>query len=242
MPTSRPCVADRPARSRSTTRSSASSDLLAGAGPGGIEPVTLFCDNETNSAGCSVTATVRAPEGRHQPLCRRWSRHGEPAADGHQGRVLVRGAGRARGDGGTAAADATARLQAEQGVVGARPRLRQGRGQATKGGRRVLRRVDPGRRVRRRGAGDAPGVRRDVVEQAVHRVRRLALARRRPHPAGAPGESVDRPELAVATLRVLRHHVDARQVGVPVVRRVGSGVPCVALAHSMRRSPSTSCS
>ncbi len=25
-------------------------ELLAGAGPGGVEPVALFCDNETNSA------------------------------------------------------------------------------------------------------------------------------------------------------------------------------------------------
>ena len=40
-----------------------------------------------------------------------------------------------------------------------------------------------------------------------------------------PATRLDRPQLAVATLRVVRHHVDARQVGVPVVRRVGPRVP-----------------
>ena len=52
-----------------------------------------------------------------------------------------------------------------------------------------------------------------------------ALAGRRPDPARAAGVAAHRPQLALAQLRGLRHHVDARQVGVPVVRGVGPRVP-----------------
>ena len=94
-----------------------------------------------------------------------------------------------------------------------------------KRGRRVLRRADPGRPLGRRGGGHAPGVRRDAVEQAAVRLRRAALAGRRPDPADAAGRSADRAQLALDELRRLRHHVDARQVGVPVVRRLGPRLP-----------------
>ena len=74
-------------------------------------------------------------------------------------------------------------------------------------------------------AGHAPGVLRDALEQAAVRLRRRSLAGRRPHPADAAGLAPHRTQLALAALRGVRHHVDARQVGVPVVRRVGPRVP-----------------
>ena len=78
---------------------------------------------------------------------------------------------------------------------------------------------------RGRGDGHAAGVRRDAVEQAALLLRREALAGRRPGRADAPGGAPERPQRAVAQLRRVRHHVDAGQVGVPVVRGVGPGVP-----------------
>ena len=63
------------------------------------------------------------------------------------------------------------------------------------------------------------------MEQAAVLLRRGPLAGRGPDPAGAPGAAADRPELPVAQLRRVRHHVDAGQVGVPVVRRLGPGLP-----------------
>ena len=71
----------------------------------------------------------------------------------------------------------------------------------------------------------APGVRRDALEQAALLLRRRALARRRPDAAAAAGVAARRPQRALAQLRRLRHHVDAGQVGVPVVRRVGPRLP-----------------
>ena len=51
------------------------------------------------------------------------------------------------------------------------------------------------------------------------------LAGRRPDPAGPAAGARDRPQRALAQLRRLRHHVDAGQVGVPLVRRLGPGLP-----------------
>ena len=55
-------------------------------------------------------------------------------------------------------------------------------------GRRVLRRADAGHGDRRRGDGDAAGVRRDAVVQAAVLLRRVPLAGRRPGPAAPPPE------------------------------------------------------
>ena len=46
-----------------------------------------------------------------------------------------------------------------------------------------------------------------------------------------PPERRSRPQRPVAQLQRLRHHVDAGQVGVPLVRGLGPGFHCVALAH-----------
>ncbi len=92
-------------------------------------------------------------------------------------------------------------------------------------GRRVLRRADPVGRQRGRGNGDAAGVRRDAVVQAAVLLRRRPVAGRRPGAARAAGQPAVRPQQPLAQLRRVRHHVDAGQVGVPVVRRLGPVVP-----------------
>ncbi len=51
------------------------------------------------------------------------------------------------------------------------------------------------------------------------------LAGRRPGPAAAARVAPVRAQLPLAQLRRLRHHVDAGQVGVPVVRGLGPGLP-----------------
>ena len=212
-------------RSGSSTRSSARWRLLAGAGPDGTAPELLFCENETNVGRLygadPVTpypkdgindhvihgaATVN-PDGRGTK-CAFWYR-------------LERAAGR---HGGAAAPAAPAEVHA-RGDRGPRPAVRARHVRAAGRGRRVLRRADAQTGQRRRGAGHAAGLRRDAVEQAALLLRRGPLARRRPDPAAPAGGPPRRAQLPVAQLRLLRHHVDAGQVGVPVVRRLGPGLP-----------------
>ena len=93
-------------------------------------------------------------------------------------------------------------------------------------GRRVLRRPalrtdlgDDERKV------DAPGAGRHAVDQAVLSLHRARLARRRPGPAAAAARAQARPQPRVAAPLQRRRHVDAGQVGVSLVRRLGPGVP-----------------
>ena len=65
-------------------------------------------------------------------------------------------------------------------------------------------------------------------------LRRRPLARRRPGGQSAAARAPDRPQRGLAPLRRRRHPLDARQVGVPVVRRVGPRVPC---DHARPRRP-----
>ena len=91
-------------------------------------------------------------------------------------------------------------------------------------GRRVLRRahrrasLERGRRQRR-----PPGLRRAAVDQAGLRLRRRAVAERARHRARLGPSTDAQPALVPHVQR--RRHLDARQVGVPVVRRLGPGVP-----------------
>ena len=138
-----------------------------------------------------LRAAHAVPEGRHQRPRGQRGGHRQSGAHGHQVLVLVPGDGRARRNGRAAAAAAPAARPCRQRdrERPARRAVRPGDRPAQGRGRRVLRRPHPGRGVRRRGAGDAPGVRRVAVEQAAVLLRRRPLAGRRPDPADPPGAS-----------------------------------------------------
>ena len=102
--------------------------------------------------------------------------------------------------------------------------------------------VDP--RVARAGrrARDAAGARRHAVVEAVLPLRRARLAGRRSGAAAAAAANgfAGRNQRVDASLQ-RRRHLDARQVGVPVVRGVGPGVSLHAAgARRSRSSPSSS--
>ena len=113
--------------------------------------------------------------------------------------------------------------------------LRRGAGAAPRRGRRVLRRAAG--RARRSGCPErpAPGVRRHDLEQAVLPLRRDALARGRPDPAAAARIAPPRPQQRVAAPQQLRHHLDAGQMGVSLVRRLGPRVPLHPARADRRR-------
>ena len=199
-------------------------ELLAGPGPDGVAPTALFCENETNNQRLfGVPGPTPYPkDGINDHVVGGAAtvnpeRHGTKAALWY--RLPV---------GPAATVELRLRLRpdgAEPAGGGARRRLRPGRGPAPAGGRRVLRRADPAGPPGRRGGGDAPGVRRDALEQAALRLRRGPLAGGRPDPADPAGVPQWRAQRPLDQLRRVRRHVDAGQVGVPVVRRLGPGVP-----------------
>ena len=89
------------------------------------------------------------------------------------------------------------------------------------GGGRVLHGDHPAFAERRRGERHPPGVWRAALVEAGLRLRRGAMAEGARHPARL-GHQHPQPALVPHVQR--RHHLDARQVGVPLVRRLGSGL------------------
>ena len=107
---------------------------------------------------------------------------------------------------------------------------------AARGGRPVLRDGDPGDAATGRGDGDAPGAGRAAVGQAVLRVQRAPLAARaRRQPVGPERARELGAQRALVSHGRGRRHLDARQVGVPVVRRVGPRVSLRAAVAGRRR-------
>ena len=217
----RPFRPPEPTGSPSSTPGSGSWCGRSTPAPTGNRPTLLFCDNETNGRRLfGADAGAGLPQGRHQRPRRPRRTHGEPRPDRHQERCLVpagRGPGRDP-DGAGPAAPAVA----DQGL---RQEVRRGPGQSAPRGRRVLRRGHPRDGLRRRPAGGPPGVRRDDLGQAVLLLRRGALAGGRPHPAAASAGAPVRAEPGVGPPGRPRHPVDARSVGVPLVRRLGPRLP-----------------
>src|SRR5947199_303197 len=161
-------------------------------------------------------------EGRHRPLRGR----------GGAGR---RQPGRGRHEGGRVSSlDARARREPDN-TLAAREHADSGRPVRAGGrqhvypapgrGGRVLRDRDPQGPVGRRQERHATGLRRAALVQAVLPLRRPALARGRPGVAAAPARAVARAEPRVAPPLQRGRRLDAGQVGVPVVRGVGSRVP-----------------
>ncbi len=171
-------------------------------------------------------------KGRHQRPCRVRGRDGQAGRDRDEGRGVVSDhrAGRRGGRGPAPPPRQRARERDDRRsrtgrARSARRRLLRGDDRARERRRCVLRGPAASRRDRRGGADHAPGLRRDAVEQADLLLQRLEVARRRRCRRSPAERAVDRPERRLASLRRGRHPVDARQVGVPVVRRVGPRVP-----------------
>ena len=157
-------------------------ELVAGPGPDGTHPELLFCDNETNLGRLYGQPGPRYPKDgindhvvagaptvnpeRRGSKCAAWYRLRVAPGETVELRLRLRPAGGA----------------GDLGSTSRRSRAQAGRG------RRVLRRAHPRRGVRGRGAGDAPGVRRDAVEQAAVLLRRRAgsTATRPARPARVP--------------------------------------------------------
>ena len=104
-----------------------------------------------------------------------------------------------------------------------RRRRRRGRRSARRG-RRVLRRHHARPRGRRRRVGHAPGAGRDAVVEAVLLLRPRRVAARAPVAPAAQPRQPDA-QRGVVPHGQPRRHLDARQVGVPVVRGVGPRLP-----------------
>ena len=163
---------------------------------------------------------ARLPEGRHQRPRRLRGADRAPGQARDQGRSLV-SAQRRRGRDGDRCGCAFTGARAR----GPRAGVHRHHAAAAPRGGRVLRRTHAGRPQRRRGGGDAPGLRGDALGQAVLPLRRRALAGRRPR-LPAPSRGAPRgPQPRLAAPRQPRRHLHARQVGVPVVRRLGPGLP-----------------
>ena len=86
-------------------------------------------------------------------------------------------------------------------------------------------RITPAGVDRGRSTGAPASVRRDALVEAVLPLRRRALARRRPVDAAAATRTAQRAQQGLAPPRQPRRALDARHMGVPVVRVVGPRVP-----------------
>src|SRR5439155_840205 len=113
-----------------------------------------------------------------------------------------------------------------------RRRVRRHAGGAPPRGGSVLCVADPGGDHRGRAPNHAPGVRGASLDEAVLPLLREGLARRGPRPTEAAFRTRARAEPGLGAPLQPRHPLDARLLGVPLVRRVGSRVshapPCAA--------------
>ena len=93
----------------------------------------------------------------------------------------------------------------------------------------------PSSKMRMPGSVQRQALRRHDLEQAVLPLRRDALARGRPDPAAAARSAPPRPQQRVAAPQQLRRHLDAGQMGVSLVRRLGSRLPLHPARADRRR-------
>jgi hypothetical protein len=211
-----------------TTRGSASCVLTSSEGPGGA-PTVLVCDNETNTQRrYGALDGPKYPEGRDQRPRRARRRDGESRTASGPRRALARGHPR------SSAGDHDTRLLSRARTARRSGESRETSGSATTSTRSWARRAEADEFYAELTPATASDDEALVLRQAfagllwgkqLYYYDVAALAGRRPDPATSAAVARRRPQRAVAQLRRLRHHVDARQVGVPVVRRVGPRVP-----------------
>ena len=222
-PRSEPRTRPAPQRGRARPRR-AYGELLARLSR--TTPELLFTENETN-AGASSGSPNRTPlrQGRLPRLRRpRRAGRGEPGPDGHQGRGAL--SLRRSPAGEPRALRLRSRPRAASRTRSARLRRRL----STSAARRPTsstRRCIPADALRRRAARHAAGLRRAALVASSSTTttsrdwldgRSRRSRRRRPSALHGPQSRLDPPLQR-------RRHLHARQVGVPLVRRLGPGLP-----------------
>ena len=226
-PTSRSCAARRRRPSPSTTRSSASWSCWPARRPTG--PTRSPCSARTRRTppACSATRPARAyPKDAINDHVVDGADTVNPAHEGTKASLWYQVAGRRRGDRRAAPAAAPDGRQAGEG------RRRRSGSDFEKVV--ATRRKEADEFYAELTPPDATADEAMVMRQAFSGMlwskqlfdydvaRWLEGDPTQPTPPASPA---DRPQLAVEELRGLRHHVDARQVGVPVVRGVGPRLP-----------------
>ena len=198
--------------------------------------------DEQRSASVGQAERDAVREGRHQRLRRaRAHRRRQPRRRPARRRRRTYGSTVPGGEQATVLAAAAPRRAAERSASRsptstASFATRRGRG------RRVLRLDHAAGRRRRRASGDAPGAGRHALAQAALLLRPRHLAARAPAPPAARADAPGRAQRVVVPHGQRRRDLDARQVGVPVVRGVGPGVPHASRWRwSTPTSPRASC-
>ena len=193
----------------------------------------LFCENETNAPRIyGQRPTTPFPKDGINDHVVGGAATVNPARNGHEGRRVVPGHGRARArrpSSGCACGPGRRRRPGRGGRPQRPPRrgVRRDDGAAAAEADDVLRRPAPARTRR----DDEAMIMRQAFagmlwSKQFYALRRHPLARRRPRRRRRrPTRAADRAQRRLAPLRRGRHPVDARQVGVPVVRGVGPRVP-----------------
>ena len=162
----------------------------------------------------------------HEYVVARPKRRGESRRDRDQGGGALRARRARRAARSSAAATAAGTQRARRRSAGVRRRLRGRSARPTSSTHAIIpRALDRDERARR-----APGARGHAVVEAVLPLRRRALAGRRPGQPPPPPERGSGRNRDWTHLYNARRHLDAGQVGVPVVRGVGPGVSLVPLA------------
>ncbi len=185
----------------------------------------LFCENETNNErlfGHAERVAVR--EGRHRRRRRaRRPRGGQRPRAGPRSAARLRAVVPARGEVVARRCGSTRRRRraAPTPSPTRTPCWRNGSPTPTSSTRRSRR----PRWTRTPPTVHAPGARRHAVEQAALLLRPRPLAARALGAPAARAGATGTRNAAVVPHAQRRHHLDARQVGVPLVRRVGPRVP-----------------
>ena len=182
------------------------------------DPELLFCDNETNAQRLfGIPSSPYPKDGVNDHVV-----HG--AATVNPDRVGTKMAARYRL---AVEAGGSAEVCFELGPASSREEetfdevmaARQRRG------RRLLRAHHAGHSDRGRSAGASAGLRGVALVEAVLPLRRRALARRGRVDVAATSRAVERAQQGLAPPRQPRRALDARHMGVPVVRGVGPRLP-----------------
>ena len=179
----------------------------------------LVTGNETNNERVfgSPNDSPYVKDGIERAVVHGEQRQGQPRRQRDQGGHALRDGGSGRGQ--RDDPDAADR----HAVRAPLRRLRRGDGRPPRRGGRVLRERAGRGADRRRAPGQPSGAGRHALVEAVLRARHGAVADRARLRPDRAGRGAAQSRLAAPDLR--GHHLDARQVGVPVVRGLGSRLP-----------------